>query len=318
MKVRVATFGYGFLGKWHAQKAAALTESCELRAIVEKFPAAQEAARAAHAGVTVTADWKPLAADIDAGVVVTPTSFHFEVVKDLLRAGKHVFCEKPLCSTVAQSVEVEELAKENGLVLQVGHSERCHEAWEKLRPEFLAMKGAVSLRIDRFAPFKGRATDVDVVQDLMIHDIDLMLWLFGRKPLSVKAWGHKIRTSHWDHVTAEFTLEGGMQALLTMGRNSVYEVRALETYHASGSVRVDLMNFKIQRAPHSEVAPGVYTFEESYTKRDHLFIEQQAFYRSILDKTPPMVSGKEGTEAVQLVEAVLQSLQSGQLVSIHV
>ena len=317
MKVRTATIGYGFLGKWHAQKAAALGELCELKAIVEKFPAGQEAARAAHPGVRVVADWREVEKKIDAAVVVTPTSLHYQVAKELLLAGKHVFCEKPLCSTSAEARDLEGLAKERKLVLQVGHSERCHEAWERLRPQFHALLGPVSLRIDRFAPFKGRATDVDVVQDLMIHDIDLMLWLFERDVVSVRAHGHKIRTKHWDHVTAHFTLKGGMEAILTMGRNSVHEVRALEVFHQSGSTRVDLFSNKIQSAPAGEVAAGVYTSEESYGKRDHLLREQEAFYRSIAGLAEVMVTASEGRKAVELVEAVLRALDSGETVKLH-
>ncbi|MBY0518047.1 MAG: Gfo/Idh/MocA family oxidoreductase [Bacteriovoracaceae bacterium] len=318
MKVRVATIGYGFLGKWHAQKAAALNELAELKYIVEKFPSAQQAARENHPGVKIVSEVKEILSDIDAAIIVTPTSFHYEVAKELLMAGKHVFCEKPLCSTVAEAQELEKLANEKKLVLQVGHSERCHQAWETLRQSFLNFKGPLSLRIDRFAPFKGRATDVDVVQDLMIHDIDLMLWLFGRKVKSVKAWGHKIRTQNWDHVTAEFTLADGMQAVLTMGRNSVHEARSLEVFHQSGSTRVNLFANKIQTAPSGEISPGVFVSESSYEKRDHLLIEQKAFYNSILQGAPVMVSGTEGRVAVVLVEAVLTALKSGQLETLDV
>lgn len=309
-KVRTAVIGYGFLGKWHAQKAATLPAS-ELKFIVEKFPANQEAARAAYPQVKVVDDLTAILSDIDAGIVVTPTSLHFAVARELLLAGKHVFCEKPLCSTAAQSAELAALAKEKKVVLQVGHSERCHEAWEKLRPQFLNLKGPLTIRLDRYAAFKGRATDVDVVQDLMIHDIDLLLWLFGRKVLEVKAWGHKIRTQVWDHVTAQFTLEGGAQATLTMGRNHVHEVRALEVFHDTGLTRVDLFANKIQTSPNQDVSPGVFTSEETYGKRDHLLLEQQAFFESILHKKPVMVTADEGVRAVQLIEAVLKSLETG-------
>lgn len=309
-KVKTAVIGYGFLGKWHAQKAAQLP-AAELKFIVEKFPAAQDAARAAHPTVNVVADLHSVIPEIDAAIVVTPTSLHFEVAKVLLDAGKHVFCEKPLCSTTAQAEQLAQLAKAKGVVLQVGHSERCHQAWEKLRPQFSSLRGPLTIRLDRYAAFKGRATDVDVVQDLMIHDIDLMLWLFGRKVLSVSAWGHKIRTKVWDHVTAQFTLEGGAQATLTMGRNHVHEVRALEVFHETGLVRVDLFANKIQTSPNVDVAPGVFTTEESYPKRDHLLIEQEAFYHAIQTKGAVMVTAQEGVRAVQLVEDVLKSLESG-------
>jgi predicted dehydrogenase len=314
---RVATVGYGFLGKWHAQKAQALSALCDFRAIVERHPPAQEAARAAHPGVKVVGELSEVIDDIDAAVVVTPTSLHHAVVQSLLLAGKHVFCEKPLCSTAAQARELEKTAADKGLLLQVGHSERCHAAWERLRPLFLATRGPFDLRIDRFAPFKGRATDVDVVQDLMIHDIDLMLWLFGRRPLEVRALRHKIRTRVWDHVTAQFTLEGGAQAILTMGRNHTHEVRALEVMGATGLVRVDLMANKILEAPAGEVSPGVFVKEETYAKRDHLLIEQEAFYRSIATGAPLMVTPAEGRRAVELVEAVLEAAASGRAVPLR-
>jgi len=314
MKVKTAVIGYGFLGKWHAQKASQLSGG-DLKFIVEKFPASQAAAQTAHPAVTVVSDLAPVIKDIDAGIVVTPTSFHYEVAKELLQAGKHVFCEKPLCSTSAQAQELAELAQAKKLVLQVGHSERCHEAWEKLRPQFLAEKGPLTIRLDRYAAFKGRATDVDVVQDLMIHDIDLMLWLFGRKVIEVKAWGHKIRTQVWDHVTAQFTLEGGAHATLTMGRNHVHEVRALEVFHSKGLTRVDLFANKIQTAPNHDVSPGVFTTDESYAKRDHLLIEQEAFYYSITEGKPVFVTAQDGVRAVQLIEDVLKSLETGKPVS---
>lgn len=309
-KVRTAVVGYGFLGKWHAQKAATIA-NCDFRYIVENFPAGQTAAKTAHPAVEVTGDLRSVIPEIDAAIVVTPTSLHYEIAKDLLEAGKHVFCEKPLCSTAEQAKELAALASAQKVVLQVGHSERCHEAWEKLRPQFLKMSGPLSIRLDRYAAFKGRATDVDVVQDLMIHDIDLMLWLFGRRVLEVRAWGHKIRTKVWDHVTAQFTLEGGAQATLTMGRNHVHEVRALEVFHETGLTRVDLFANKIQSAPSKDVAPGVFTQEETYNKRDHLLIEQESFYHSILQGTPAMVTAAEGVRAVELVEDVLKALETG-------
>lgn len=313
-KVRVATIGYGFLGKWHAQKAAALTDLCELVAIVEKFPAAREAAAAAHPQTRVVETWQEIANEIDAAVIVTPTSLHYAVARDLLLAGKHVFCEKPLCSTSPEARELDALARSKNLVLQVGHSERCHQAWEKLALHELT--GPVHLRIDRYAPFKGRATDVDVVQDLMIHDIDLMLSLFGRKVLSVSAQGFKIRTKHWDHVVATFALDGGMTATITSGRNSVTEVRALDVMHATGATRVDLFQNKILRAPQGEVSPGVFTAEEAYEKRDHLLLEQRAFYRSVAAGEKVFVTAQDGVAAIACVEAVLTALETHRPVSV--
>lgn len=314
MKVKTIVIGYGFLGRWHAQKAAALNELCELKAIIETFPEAIKRAKDVHPHVPVLSDWKAIKDEFDTAIVVTPTSLHYEVCHELLTAGKNVFCEKPLCSTSDEAKKLDALALKNSLTLQVGHSERCHGAWESLRSKFLDMNGALSLKIDRYASFKGRATDVDVVQDLMIHDIDLMLWLFGRKVKSIEAIGHKIRTQHWDHVTAIFYLENGMKAFITSGRNHVEEVRALEVMHSTGAVKVDLFHNKIHVAPNSEISPNVFTHTSNYEKRDHLLIEQDSFYQSILNHKPVLVSGAEGVRAVELVEKVLIALDSGKSV----
>ena len=177
-KVRVAVLGYGHLGKWHCQKVEAYKDVAEFVAIVEKFPAGQEAAKASHPGVKVVSDIKDIINEIDAAFVVTPTSTHFELVKYLLENNKNVFCEKPLCSNDQEAHALAKLAEGKDIVLQVGHSERFHEAWLKLRSRFQKLPTPFTVRINRSAPFKGRATDVDVVQDLAIHDLDLVLYLF--------------------------------------------------------------------------------------------------------------------------------------------
>lgn len=317
MKIKTIIIGYGFLGKWHAQKAAALTDQCELVAIVETFAPNIEKAKVDHPQVKVLNHWQEIAQDFEAAIIVTPTSLHHSVAMELLKAGKHVFCEKPLASTTTQSKEIENLAKEKKCILQVGHSERCHQAWEKLSPYLKSITKDSIIRINRYAPFKGRATDVDVVQDLMIHDIDLVLWLSGKDIKSVTAWGAKIRTSHWDHVTAELRLQDNVTAFITVGRNHVEEERSFEICSENGLVKVDLFRNTIAYAPKGEVSEGVFTRIENYDKRDHLLIEQKSFYESILHNKNPMVTGLEGVKAVEVVEAVLASLSSQSTVTIY-
>ena len=317
MKVKTIVIGYGFLGKWHAQKAAALKESCELVAIIETYEPNIQKAQADHPGVKVLSHWQDIKADFDAAVIVTPTSLHHDVAMQLLKAGKHVFCEKPLASTTQQSKEIDALAQEKKLTLQVGHSERCHEAWEKLSEYFKSIEKDAILRINRYAPFKGRATDVDVVQDLMIHDIDLVLWLTGKDVVSVSAWGQKIRTNYWDHVTAELRLKDGITAFITVGRNHVEEERSLEVCSRKGLVKVDLFRNTISHAPADQISEGIFTQTETYAKRDHLLIEQTAFYASVLQRKAPMVSGRDGVRAVELVEAVLSALETRSTVKIY-
>jgi len=182
-KVKIAVIGYGHLGKWHCQKVEAHSDVAEFVAIVEKFPAGQEAARVNHPNVKVVNDIKEVITEIDAAFIVTPTSTHFELVQYLLENKKHVFCEKPVCSNDSEGCKLQQLGHGKDLVIQVGHSERFHEAWDKLKDKFSRLTPPYTIRINRFAPFKGRAVDVDVVEDLAIHDLDLILKRFKEKPV---------------------------------------------------------------------------------------------------------------------------------------
>ncbi len=309
-KIRVAVLGYGHLGKWHCQKVAAHSDVADFVAIVEKFPSGQEAARSNHPGVKVVEDIKEVIHEIDAAFVVTPTSTHFELVKYLLDNKKHVFCEKPVCSNDAESANLKLIASDKNLVIQVGHSERFHEAWDKLREKFQKLTPPYSIRINRSAPFKGRATDVDVVQDLAIHDLDLILYLFKQKPLSVTGKGYKIRTTKWDHASIHLTMEDGCDASIVIGRNSVKEMRDLEVVSANGMITVDLFTNKIFEATHTKFEDDTFVREESYGKRDHLLLEHKNFYHSILESKPAIINLNDGMSAVHLVDCALKALES--------
>lgn len=312
-KVKVATIGYGHLGRWHAQKANQL-ENSELVAIVESVPENQKMAKEAYPNVLVVSDIKDVINEIDAAVIVTPTSTHFELTSYLLKNNKHVFCEKPLCSTFEQTLDLKKDIGNN--IVQVGHSERCHEAWEKLEDEFNSIEGSKTIKLTRFAPFKGRATDVDVVQDLMIHDIDLMLYLFKKKPNKVSAFGHKVRTDKYDHATAHFYFEDGDHVIITSGRNHVEEVRSLEVMSSTGCLYVDLFTNEIKKGTGSQFEDGTYVKVEKYEKRDHLLIEQENFYHSIVNNSAPMVTYEDGVNAVYVVTKVLESIDSGKTIDL--
>ena len=307
-KVRVAVLGYGHLGKWHCQKVEANKEFADFVAIVEKFPAGQEAARANHPNVKVVSDISEIINDIDAAIVVTPTSTHFELVTYLLKNDKNVFCEKPLCSNDEEAAALKQVAKEKKVVLQVGHSERFHEAWDKLRDRFQKLTPPFTVKINRVAPFKGRATDVDVVQDLAIHDLDLILYLFKQKPISISAQGLKIRTNNWDHANIQVSLADRCEAFVVVGRNSVKEVRELEVMSQEGMILVDLFANKIYEATSSTFDDGTFVKEETYSKRDHLLLEHQHFYNSILESRPAIIGLQDGLNAVHMVDCALKSM----------
>lgn len=309
--IKVAVIGYGHLGRWHCQKAEAFPHAT-LTYIVESNPEAAARAKEAHPKAEVVADIKMVVDKIDAAVIVTPTSTHHELLLYLVDNNKHVFCEKPVTSTAEQGEEVKKVLGSKKLIVQVGHSERFHKAWE-LRGKFSNFFNVPgTIKINRLAPFKGRATDVDVVQDLMIHDIDLLLFMFQEMPTRIHSTGYKIRTDKWDYVCSEFFFQSGRRALITVGRNHTEEVRELEVTNEFGSLKVDLFRNKILHAPKDKTENGEFVSSEDYEKRDHLLLEHEHFYNSIKKQSNPIISLDDGLKAVRLVDKVLESLEKNQ------
>ena len=183
-KVRAAVIGVGYLGRFHAQKYAQL-EECELIAVVDARPEPREAV-AAEVGAQALADYRSLLGRIDAVSIVTPTAAHYLIAREFLESGAHVLVEKPITETPEQARELIALAARHGRILQVGHLERFNSAIlgaeEHLRaPRFI--------ECHRLAPYKERGTDVSVVLDLMIHDIDIVQTLVGSAIESIDAIG---------------------------------------------------------------------------------------------------------------------------------
>lgn len=312
-KVKVAVLGYGHLGKWHCDKAYAL-ESADFVAIVESYGPNQEKAKEKFPNIKVVSDISEIVNEIDAAVIATPTSTHFELTKYLLENKKHVFCEKPLCDNMKEVEQLQSLLTDE-LVLQVGHSERFHSIWGQVKDFINGLKSSYQIRINRVASFKGRATDVDVVQDLMIHDLDLLNYLTGKKPVKVKAYGNKIRTPKYDQANALFEYDNGIMAEIMASRNHVKEIRDVEIYSSKGCFYIDLFRNEISQAPEGDFS-GEYVKTDSYEKRDHLLLEQENFYRSILDRKPAIIGYQDGKDAIELTDKVIESLDKGTEISI--
>ena len=308
-KVRVAVIGCGFLGKWHVDKARSL-ENAELVAIVDPI---SKQAETLYPDIRLVSDLSEVISEIDAAIIATPTSTHFNLCQQLLSSGKHVFVEKPMTSTLAEAEQLKTVMAGQDLVLQVGHSERFHLIWERLGEFEEFLRSPTLIRINRQAPFKGRATDVDVIQDLMIHDLDLLLYLFPEAPILVESVGDRIRTDKWDCVTSIFSYKNGPKAILTVGRNYVVEERFLEVNSSAGTICFDLLRNKVFRSPNSGEE---YVLEENYPKSDHLLREQEKFYAAILNKTPAPVTFSDGHKAVRLIELVRKSLELGKPVEL--
>lgn len=300
--LNVVVIGHGFLGKWHTEKVFNNKE-VHLFGIVEANHKAHADIKSKYPQTNIYLSVHDLEiSKVDAAIIATPTSTHFELTKFFLENNKHVFCEKPLCATTEEAEALEPFLKDN-LVLQVGHSERYHPIWETFKQDIKHTTGPYCIRIDRLAPFKGRATDVDVVQDLMIHDLDLVNFLFSDLKLkNISSIGFKQRTDFTDFAESVLAFEDGSRAILSVGRNYVQEKRLLEVSCIDGCFQIDLLNAVYLKALGSSKEDFVQKIE--YQKADHLQLEQLAFFSCIENKTVNPVNFQDGLSAVKLVDQV--------------
>lgn len=316
-KVRVAVIGFGHLGKWHTQKVDILPKS-ELVAVIERKEKTREEISLKYPRCIVTDKLEDIIEKIDAAVIATPTSTHFQFVKELLARKKHVFCEKTITQTLQEAISIKEKIPP-GIKLQIGHSERFHNCWVPLIQNNFHNKLTHDsfLKIERRALFKGRATDVNVVQDLMVHDIDLLLWVFNEIPTSVKCHGSKILTNYWDNVTAVFEFASGRQAIITSSRGYTSEIRQLDLSNSNGYLNIDLLNLKVSHSTFNKKTSHIDIEEYKYDKNDHLLAEQESFYNSIINDEAAMISINDGINAANLIEKVLISLQTNKAIEIE-
>jgi predicted dehydrogenase len=298
-KIRTAVIGVGYLGRFHAQKYAALDDS-QLISVVDADPATRQRV-ADELGVQSVADYRDLFGRVDAVSIATPTPLHFPIARDCLEHGVHVLVEKPITETLEEGRELLTVAARSGCILQVGHLERFNEAILALEPELGTPRFIESHRL---APFKERGTDVNVVLDLMIHDIDLIQSLVGRPIESIDAVGTSVFSSGLDIANARIRFEGGCVANTTASRVSMKMERKLRMFQDDAYISIDLqqkiLTIVRKPAPDAKGPPGQVAIEErSYEQGDALKLEIEAFLNSIREGLPPVVSGEDGLQALE-------------------
>ena len=293
MKLRTAAIGVGYMGRYHAQKLAALPAS-KLVAVVDA-DAARAGAVAGEFGCAAETDFRRLLGGLDAACVAVPTEAHHEVVGALLDAGVHVLVEKPLARTVAEADDLLARARAGHLVLQVGHLERFNPAFRALA----AQPGrALFIDIERLSPFKPRGTDVDVVLDLMIHDLDLVLALARSEVQAVSACGFRVLTDAIDIANARIEFADGCVASVSASRVSQSAVRKLRVFRHDLYVSADLQGHSLRNVRRAE--GGVAESEARFERTDALAVQTDAFLRAVREKSAPEVSGEEGRRALHL------------------
>jgi predicted dehydrogenase len=303
-KLRTAVIGVGYMGRFHAEKLAA-SAAAELVAVVDS-DAARAKEIAAALGCANEADYKSLLSRVDAVCVAVPTEKHYEVVRACLEAGVHVLVEKPMARTLAEADELLALARSKALVLQVGHLQRFNPAFQALVADGVS---PLFIDIERLAPFKARGTDVDVILDLMIHDLDLVLALARAPVEQVSASGFRVLTEAIDIANARIEFTDGSIASVSASRVSQSPVRKLRVFRHDGYVSADLQGQKlryVRRAAGSTA--GIEETERVFERTDELRAQAEDFLRAVRERAAPLVSGEHGRRVLAL------ALQVGKLV----
>lgn len=298
----MAVVGTGHMGTYHATKLA----GCEGARLVAVADPDVERARelASRLGCDAVADYRSLLGSIDAACIAAPTALHAEVATECLRAGVHVLLEKPMARTLEEADALIALAREKNLVLQVGHLQRYNPAFVALAAR---EEAPLFVDIERLAPFKARGIDVDVVLDLMIHDLDLVLGL-ARAPIeTVSAAGFRVITDGIDIANARIEFADGSIANLSASRVSQTTVRKFRVFWSDSYASADLQAQRlrtVQRGPE-----GMQEVDETFPRVDELQAQAEAFVRAIKSKQPPTVSGKQGREALALARDIGDKMQ---------
>lgn len=301
--MKVAVVGVGYLGRFHAQKYAALPE-CELAGVYDVNP---EVARrvAEELQVPVLTSLEQVANQAQAVTVASSTQSHYEVAKLLLSRGVSVHVEKPMTAELWQAEELCALAAKHKCVLQVGHVERFNKALIAAREK---LRKPLFIECHRLAPFKPRGVDVDVVLDLMIHDIDVVLSLVGSEVVTVSAVGTPVLTKTYDIANARLEFASGAVANLTASRVSMNAVRKLRVFQDSQYLSIDFGKGEVSLLTKTgEWQDDNIPLEHetwSLEKGDALLEETRSFVAAVREGGRPVVSGEDGLVALKVAERV--------------
>ncbi len=298
-KINVAVIGVGHLGKWHADKYAA-ADDCNLVAVVDTDLETARSIADKHGAEAVT-DYQAILGKVDAVSLVVPTSAHYDIARDCLAGGIHCLIEKPITESVAEAQTLIDLARDHKLVLQVGHIERFNSVMMDIddmldQPQFIESS--------RLAPFTPRATDVSVILDLMIHDIDIILDLIASPIRQINASGISVLSDEIDIANARLEFESGCVANVTASRISRKRERKLRIFQKDAYISADFQEkiLAVNRKGSTQTENGFHEIthsEKSYQDTDALNLEVLDFIQAIKTGGKPKVTGEDGKRALE-------------------
>ncbi len=297
--LKVAVVGVGHLGKWHADKYAACAD-CELVAVVDSDIEVAKEIADKHSAQAFT-DFHEILPFVDAVSLVVPTSLHYKIAGEILEAGIHCLIEKPITETVEEAENLIEIAKRQQVILQVGHIERFNSVMIGVEEELAEPQFIESTRL---APFNLRATDVSVILDLMIHDIDIILELVNSPINHISASGLSVISDTIDIANARIEFENGCVANVTANRISQKSERKLRIFHKNAYLSADFQNkiVAINRKGETNNEAGfknVDHYERQFENNDALNLEVLDFVNAIKTGGQPRVDGAAGKRALE-------------------
>ena len=315
MSLRTAVIGVGSLGSQHARIHRTLAnEGVSQFAAVCDLDAERAQAIATERETEWTTDWRELIGRVDAVSLVTPTEAHCDIACGLLEAGIHVLVEKPISRTLDEADRMIAAAKTGGAVLQVGHLERFNPAMVALRPH---VRKPVYFEIHRVGAFTARSLDIDVVLDLMIHDLDIVQWLVGEdvEVTNIHAVGIPILTDKVDAANARLEFSSGAVANITASRVGTEKIRKMRFFQPHDYVAIDYAtNHASISSLATPTAPGTWPVVSArrleIVEVEPLRAEIVAFFETVQHGTPVAVSGSDGRNALSLALRTLERIKT--------
>jgi len=299
-KIRIGVIGLGYLGKFHYQKYKA-SKLVKLTSVVDTN--IDNHALVAEKSISKFKKYQDIVDHVDAVSIVTPTSSHFKIAKYFLEKNIHVLLEKPMTETVAQAKKLNNIAKKNNCILQIGHLEQFNPAIRKIRksnckPQFI--------EVHRLCQFNPRANDVDVVLDLMIHDIDIVLSLIDKPIKNIEVSGKKILTKLTDIANVRIKFEDNIVANLTASRISTKNERKMRIFSDSSYYSIDFINNELKQVV-KDKKNNFKIKDFSFKKTDVLYEEINNFIKTCLGKEKSMTTGYSGEKALIVAKKITRN-----------
>jgi len=305
--MKLAVVGVGHLGRHHARILAS-TPGVELVAVAD-INSARGAAIAAEHHTRAVTDWRELLTEVDAVTIAAPTEAHVGIASGFLEHGVHVLIEKPMTSTTADADRLLQLAQASGAVLAVGHTERFNPAVAYVKP---LVREPKFIEVHRLGTFPERSLDIDVVFDLMIHDLDLVLDIVGGDVTGIEAVGVPVLTPRIDIANVRLRFAGGCIVNLTASRISRDRVRKIRFFQRDAYVSIDYAAQEVEIYRLVSAAgrmPGIEGGKIEIPREEPLKRELEDFVAAIRDGRPPLVTGQQGRAALGLAERVVERME---------